>query len=160
MASAGIVKGSDNNFYPDKNVTRAEFTALLVRLLDYEEGEYTQVFVDVLNSDWFSGDVQTAYQHGLILGYGDEFRPNDQITREEIAVILSRVIAGEADISAFNGYADKDAVSQWAVDGMAKAIQSGIINGLDKATLAPQSFATRAMAITMLARMYNNVYSE
>lgn len=43
---------------------------------------------------------------------------------------------------------------------MAEAIQSGIIGGVDEITLAPKAFATRAMAITMLARMYNTIYSE
>lgn len=160
MASVGIVKGSDNCFYPDNNVTRAEFTALLVRLLAYEEEEYTQVFSDVSDSDWFSGAVQTAYQHGLISGYDNAFRPNEQITREEIAVILSRIITSEADVDALSGYADKGEISQWAVEGIAKAIQSGVIGGVDEITLAPKAFATRAMAITMLARMYNTIYSE
>ena len=59
-----------------------------------------------------------------------------------------------------SGYADKGEISQWAVEGIAKAIQSGVIGGVDEITLAPKAFATRAMAITMLARMYNTIYSE
>lgn len=155
MAEIGIAKGDNGNFYPDNNITRAEFTAFLVRLLGYEKEAYTQLFTDVSSDDWFASDVQTAYQHGLIAGYDGLFRPNDPITREETAVILSRVLEAEADTGVLDGYQDKNEVSEWAIDAMAEVIQSGLISGMDAETLAPKALTTRAMAITMLARMYD-----
>lgn len=154
MAEIGIAKGDNGSFYPDNNITRAEFTALLVRLLGYEKESDPALFADVSENDWFAGEVQAAYQHGLVAGSDGMFRPNDPITREETAVILARVMEMPADANVLDGYQDKNEVSAWAVDAMAEAIQSGLISGMDAETLAPKALTTRAMAITMLARMY------
>lgn len=154
MRTLGVAVGDNGNFKPDNNITRAEFIAFVVRLLGYNKEQYSATFDDVSDNDWFAIDVLTAYKYGLIAGYDNRFRPNDLITREESAVILSKLITAETTTDTLNAYADKSDVSEWAVNAMATVIQNGIISGVDKITLAPKSFTTRAMAITMLTRLY------
>ena len=83
------------------------------------------------------------------------FRPNDAVTREQLAAMLYRYgqykkadVSASADLGSFN---DAASVSGWATSAMQWAVGSGIINGID-GNLAPVNHATRAQVATMLMR--------
>ena len=85
MNKAGIVSGvSDTLFDPDRNITRAEFAAIIARALKL--ADKTADFKDV-NGEWFAPYVGACSDAGIITGYDGYFRPNDNITRQEMAVI-------------------------------------------------------------------------
>ena len=72
-------------------MTRAAFTVVLSRFFGWETTTPTQsVYTDVPANAWYAGAVQAAYAHGAVTAQRAEFRPNDPITREELAVMLVR----------------------------------------------------------------------
>ena len=118
-AKYGIMQGNDNNeFMPDKNITRAEFIAVLIRLLNKELTAQTVNFNDVEEKSWYYSYVSTGVLLGYINGYDDNtFRPEENITREEAAVIISRAVSLSNDGMEFE---DKDKISPWAKDAVSK----------------------------------------
>ena len=164
MAEKGIVNGEDGNFYPDRPVTRAEFAAFLVRMSGEAENAEDAPFADVKVSDWFAGYVGTASSLGLIQGDGGMFRPDDIITREEAAVMLIRFMEYKEIPYRTDGtvmqYTDKSEISAWAEEAMYAVLAEGLMQGISESELAPKASASRAMAVTMLRRIYDKLEIE
>lgn len=160
LASKLVVQGvTESAFAPDADITRAEFATLLVRSLGLRiEENRSSTFIDVSQGDWFFGAIEAASNAGLIEGYGDgSFKPNSKITREQMALMLSRALkaAGKPVKAASNimiGFADRDEVSAWAKDAIGQMLESGIISGMSETALKPMQNATRAQATVMLKR--------
>lgn len=160
LASKLIVQGvSDDAFAPDADITRAEFAALLVRALGLPiEDDGAAAYTDVSPRDWFAGVVGAASRAGLIRGFEDgSFKPEDKITREQMALMLSRAleVAGKpvtAAAGVMDGYADRDEVSAWAREAVGQALEAGIMGGMSETGLEPKRNATRAQATAMLKR--------
>lgn len=93
LASKLVVKGmSPNRFAPENEITRAEFASLLVRAMGISEVN-TSKFPDVKSTNWFAGAVNAAAKAGLVDGFEDgTFRPSANITREQMAVMLKRML--------------------------------------------------------------------
>ncbi|MFD1887178.1 S-layer homology domain-containing protein [Paenibacillus wenxiniae] len=162
MASRLIVNGEAGKFVPDREVTRAEFAAMLVRALGLADEQSDHLPRDVKRSDWYAGVVGTAINHGLIEGYNDgNFRPNQPITREEAAMIISHAMnyTGQSttltdnDVQGqLNRFSDRSEVSGWAKKAVAVAAKSSIVGG-DHGQFAPQSHVTRAQSASMIRRL-------
>lgn len=94
MSALGLLKGyEDGTFAPDKTITRAEFAAVVVRMLGMEvaaSGAATATnFVDVPATHWAAGYVKIASQKEIINGYGDgNFGPDDEVTYEQAIKML------------------------------------------------------------------------
>ncbi|MBE7030663.1 MAG: hypothetical protein E7409_04445 [Ruminococcaceae bacterium] len=151
LAEKGIFRGdTEGNANPDNRITRAEFTALLVRTV--HEGEIPEGsahFEDVDERDWYFDTVSFAYEQGMIKGDGVSFRPGDDISRVEIVLMLCRVLSladGEGDFP--------DVKKEHPYYGqIGAAAQSGIITGFSDGTFRPDNPATRAEAAVMIGRM-------
>lgn len=162
LANKLVVEGvSDTQFQPDRNITRAEFAALVVRSLGLNSVTGNTYFTDINASSWYAGAVATASQAGIINGYEDNtFRPDAQITREELAAMVIRALsyAGVASDVSESSQAQllakfKDASKiVWAKKEIAAAVNAGIINGLTDDTIGATEKATRSQAATMLKR--------
>ncbi|CAG7633722.1 OmpL47-type beta-barrel domain-containing protein [Paenibacillus allorhizosphaerae] len=164
MASRMIVNGlSDKRFDPDAPVTRAQFTAMIIRALGLSEYAKTESrYKDVLPTDWFEGAVAQAKAYGLIDGYEDgTFRPDKSITREEALVMIARAmkLAGKpvelttADPqSILSGFNDSGEINEWALREAAEAVQSGLVQGSQEGLL-PKSNMTRAETAVILHRL-------
>jgi len=164
MGSRMVIEGAGNGlFYPDRDMTRAEFAAIIVRALGLKPENGTSVFLDVKESDWYSSAVNTAYAYGLVDGFDDgTFRPNDKVTREQAMVILSKAmtITGlkaklpvrSAD-AVLRSYTDAADVSDWAQSSVADSVQAGIVSGRSGTALAPKDFITRAEVAAMVKRL-------
>ncbi|GFN34745.1 S-layer homology domain-containing protein [Tepidimicrobium xylanilyticum] len=159
MAAMGYVKGSQDKFRPNDDITRAEFIAILVRILGLDSFELDSPFKDVKDSDWFYKEVLSAVNAGLIKGYGDgSFRPNAPIKRQEIASILASLLdneLSEEEVAYILSNFD-DEVEGWARDSVAKAIDAGIMKGLLGSIIGGNNNATRAEATVMLLRFIKN----
>lgn len=163
LANKLVVDGvTDTSFQPERDITRAEFAALVVRALGLNTSASTASFNDVSSSDWFSGVVGAAVAAKIIDGYEDNtFRPNQSITREELAAMVVRALsyAGAKPEVSSDRQAELLAKFQdanqivWGQQEMAEAIESGIVDGMTDSTIAPASEATRAQSATMLKRL-------
>ncbi|MNI51799.1 Endo-1,4-beta-xylanase A precursor [compost metagenome] len=164
MSARMIVMGTgDNSYEPDRQVTRAEFAAILVRGLGLPLENGAAPFLDIPQAAWFNNVVHTAYTYRLLTGFEDgRFHPKDTITREQAMVMLSRAMTltglnaklpGEAAEEALLPYTDAASASRWALDGIADSIQVGVIKGKSGAKLAPLDFVTRAEAATIVQRL-------
>ncbi|MNJ48725.1 Endo-1,4-beta-xylanase A precursor [compost metagenome] len=91
MSAMLIANGvSDTQFAPDRSITRAEFAALIVRVLGLD-AEGASPFADVTAGDWFASSVAAAYQAGIVNGRTETaFAPNQTISREEMAAMIVR----------------------------------------------------------------------
>lgn len=167
LASRHILSGVDNDrFQPERNVTRAEFAAMMLRALSLEIGTYPVTFQDVSPTAWYNQIVGTAYHYGLMKGDGRRFRPNDPITREEMAVVLvnaSRTLDMKilgmkmshtaASVVAHPSFADSAQISAWAKDAVAQAQTQGWISGMGNNMFAPKNKTKRAEAAAVLYKV-------
>ncbi|GIP35123.1 S-layer homology domain-containing protein [Paenibacillus sp. J2TS4] len=161
-----IVDGyEDGSFGPERNVTRAEFAAIVVRSLGLDANATSSTFSDVQSGDWYAGVVNAAVQSGIVDGYEDgTFRPNAQINREELAAMVVRALAyagkdvkvtsTEQD-SLLAKFADADSIV-WGQAEMAAAVKAGIVDGMTDTSIAPRNDATRAQSAAMLKRLLDN----
>lgn len=151
--------GGTTQMAPDATTSRAMVVAVLSRLgaIDADsEGTGSLRFPDVSQGDWFAEAVAWGVGSGVVEGYGDgTFRPNQDVTREQVAIFLMRYAqqlglstAPSGDLSA---YPDADQVGEWGARAMSWAVANGIITG-KSGLLAPQANATRAEFATMLMR--------
>ncbi|MCC5909121.1 MAG: S-layer homology domain-containing protein [Clostridiaceae bacterium] len=149
----GFVGGSGGLFNPKASITRAEFTKMIVAMLELEVYEEDVIkFVDVNKQDWFYLYVNTIYKEGVIKGYGNQFKPNDYITREEMAVILTRALDLKPSRSKVTPK-DMQKASSWAETAIETTLSLGLM-GESGENFNPQALATREMATVVMMRGY------
>ena len=151
----GLMTGvSDTEFAPEATTTRAMIVSILARLENVTTAEAAG-FADV-DDEWYATAVNWAANVGVVNGYEDNtFKPNDPITREQLAAILMNYaacigedVSNRADLSAYT-----DQPSTWATDTMSWAVAEGLISGVTNDQLQPQSSATRAQVAAILQRL-------
>ena len=154
MVEQGIIYGkSAKNFAPEDKITRAEFATLISRMLGLAEKEYE--FNDVKTENWYSKTVASVAAAGYMSGFNGNFRPEDNMTREEMAVVLFAIISEKqitSDAEAIS-FADELEISDWAKDAVNAMTKIGIINGMGDNKFAPSGEATRAQTVVMLTRL-------
>lgn len=157
-----IVKGDNaGNFNPRKQVTRAEFVTMLVNTLGidadkFEEG-YTNNFKDVSENHWAKKYILAAQQYKLVSGVSqDSFKPDGEITREQMATILSQTLVSSENQSLYaghrvvNGLKDKVSISNWAKNGVEISVASKIMEGTASGIFSPRAYTTREQAAVVL----------
>lgn len=163
MGSRLVIGGVDeNNFAPDRDITRAEFAAIVGRALGLKAGGTADKFSDVKGNDWFCGAVGAACEYGIVSGYEDgTFKPDQAISREEAMAMIARAmelagmdtnIAGSGVDAKLAGFKDKDSVNGWAKKSVASCIKYNIVVG-SNSVLAPDNNITRAETAAMIMRM-------
>lgn len=157
MTEAGVVGGyEDGTFRPDGQLTRAEFVKIVNGVFHYQEtGEVVTAFDDVAGH-WAQGQIAIAQQNGYIGGVGyiegvgnHCFAPDATLTREQVAVILSRILKLE-NVFQMN-LVLQDAVSDWAKADVEKAIVCGVFALEDQNTFRATEPITRAEVCQALA---------
>lgn len=158
LAARQIVSGvTDRTFEPSSQVTRAQFTALLVRALQLDTDAPAADFADIRPADWFAAEVAAAVRAGLVNGRGDgTFAPHASITREEMTAMLMRAypeLHGEPVAGLPVTFADELAIAPWALADVRMAASLGLVQGRASAQFVPKGIATRAEAAQMLYRL-------
>ena len=164
MGSRMVVTGVGSSSYePDRSITRAEFSAVVVRALGLQKGTTESAFGDVSASDWFNGYVDTATAYSLITGYDSaSYGPNDTITREQAMAIIARAmkltnlsvsLTDSETASLLAKYTDGAAVSSYAKTSAAICLKSGVVTGSSETTLSPKAYVTRAEVAVMVQRL-------
>lgn len=162
LASLGIVNGvGDYKFNPSGNVTRAEFAKMIVKLQGYDNPTVDSNFPDVSNDAWYYSYVSIAYQNGIMTGNGDgTFCPDVNISREDIAVIFSRIfgLKSENTEGSLSKFADVSEISPYAQESVVACVEAGLIMGSpgENSTIVfkPKSNAIRAEAAVFIHRAY------
>lgn len=162
MAALELVNGVGGNRYdPAASMTRASFAAVLYRLSNGSAPGHELVFADLDQNGWCADSVVWADKNGIVTGIDSVghrlFWPNDPITREQLAAMLCRYakligIDTAADPKALEAFADSSSTGDWAEEGMAWCVESGILKGKGQNDLDPTANVTRAEAATMLNR--------
>lgn len=155
----GLMRGNaDGSFGYGKAVSRAEFVTVLCRMFGWEtQNTGASPFTDM--GGWYDGYIEAALAHDT-LDAGGAFRPNDAITRREMAVMLVRALglsalAGEVetehlpfkDVTADRGY-------------ITIAYDIGMTTGVTATTFCPEAGAVREQAAAMLVRVYEKYSSN
>lgn len=157
----GWIKGySDDTFRPKNSITRGEFVTVLGRAAGVDTSLYEgTAFEDVAESSFCAAYVQWAAKNEIVSGYEDgSFYPNRNITREQIAKIMTRFLeACGFDVS--GGYSiedydigDVESCSDWAREYIAFCYANGLLQG-NNGNFEPKRTATRAEACAVLVRM-------
>lgn len=151
LYSSGVIKGKTANlFMPEDNITREEFTKLIVEIFDLYDENAEVDFYDVDKDAWYYKYVASAYKTGVVKGMGDSFGIGDAITRQDVAVLLCRAAGIEDKISFANRFTDNDAISSYALESVDALVSAGIINGFEDGSFAPMKSTTRAQAAKIL----------
>lgn len=149
-SSSGYVSGyEDGTFRPDQEVTRAEFCAIMNKVLNLRIPAWSS-FSDVPSSAWYTSAVRNCVRAGIIAGYSsDRFGPEDPVTRQQAAVILSR----SYDLLRAGGrskFSDDSRIADYAVGYVKAMVTAGFMAGMGSNQFQPTNNMTRAQMVTML----------
>lgn len=159
LAQAGVISGrTSTTFEPGASVTRAEFLSMLVRAFSLTSDNTEVPFGDV-GGEWYYDSIRIAYGLGIAAGYEDgSFRPDAQITREEMAALALRA-ASKAGISIPSGnavtFTDSWDIADFAKEAIDTMTAAGIINGMGDGTFAPKETANRAQAAVIIYKIWS-----
>jgi hypothetical protein len=164
LANKLIINGKPNGtFAPVEEMTRAQFTVLLVKALALPGEKYEQKFKDVKETDWFNanGELAAAIKHGIIAGKPDgSFAPNEKVTRAQAAIMFNRAMKlgfikydmtkldKTKRITDFLDVAKMNDESKVAIEAI---YQAGIISGKPDSTFDPNGKTRRDQMAKMLA---------
>lgn len=153
-----ILRGyEDGTFRPEQSVTREEFTVMLTKAFKLPAGE-ENIFTDVADGMWYADAVKAAASAGVVSGRPDAtFGIGDAISREDMCVMLSRLIAlgnvTTSDTYDAVVFTDADAIADYAKEAVAELQKKGVVSGYDTGDFQPKGNVTRAAAATVIARL-------
>ncbi len=136
-------------FKPDGNITRAEFVTIMCRVLGLKKDK-SVTFKDT-KGHWAKGTIGAMAKEGYVKGYGEEFKPNELISRQEAVTILYRVYEPEKG-KKFK-FSDSKQIASYAKDAVYSLRQLGVIDGYEDGTFRPLAPLTRAECVKMIVLM-------
>ena len=150
----GIIKGyTDGRFRPDAKVSRAEFVSMLNRALG-NTSTGTMDFDDISGSAWYYYDVAKAVTAGYVDGFNDgTFRPDHLITRQEAAVMLSRVLPTHGYSTNLSRFSDYRTIADWAEEAISSVSGKGYLSGYTDGKVHPLDALTRAQAAKIISEI-------
>lgn len=167
-AADSISRCADLGFFQGKSATRfgvgepmsrGAFAAVLTRFFGWEQAKNTVLpFTDVPADAWYAPALATALQNGAITTQSPTFRPQDPITREELAVALVRGL-GYAPLSGMVQESELPFTDVATNKGyIAMAMDLGLVNGTSDTTFSPEKIATREQCAVILMRLYDKLH--
>ena len=151
----GWVKGvSPARYNPEGALTRAQAAVMLVRMLGFSlQADPANAFTDT-NEYWAQTEIETARAHGLIDGVGGgRFDPDAPVTREQMAVMLFRLLQPEDPNTACR-YSDVDPITNgWSFQAIAALSGTGLFTGFADGSFRPKGILTRAQMAVLLVRL-------
>ena len=150
MAKMGYIGGyEDGTFKPSKEITRAELLTIINKMNNFTE-ETEISFSDVSSSNWAYREIKKAVAAGYVSGFGDNtFKPNENVTREQIAVMLNNLYELETKEENIN-IADLEEVSFWAKEAVKNVVSNKIMSGYSDGTFGGKRRITRAEGVVAL----------
>ena len=155
---AGYIKGSGGKYKPDGNMSRAQFSAIVNRMMGYSaESRDVSKFKDIRTDSWYRSDLAKALAAGYMSGTSaDTMSPEASVTREQAFVMLARILKlsateSEAD-KTLSSYKDAGSVAPWAKNSVAALVKAGYVSGDNNGNINPKKSLTRAEGVTVLHR--------
>jgi len=158
LKNKGIISGiSDTEFAPANNIKRGDFILILTRMLSVNN-EFTENFADVPESAYYYQAIGSAKAAGIAMGSGENFMPENSITRQDLITLAYRAFLAKGyitetdDFTSLDQFSDKGDISDYAQTAMASMVKAGIIQG-SNGNVNPKGNATRAEVAVMCARL-------
>lgn len=154
LGENNIVNGVGQSlFLPNKTLTRAEAATIINRVKQLPASSATYSYPDIANH-WAIDSINAAIEAGYFTGFEDgTFRPNDQLTREQVAALFNRVFALE-EKEAVVTFIDVDE-NHWSYSHIKTFIANNITVGFGDNTYRPTEGVTRAQFVVFLHRVLN-----
>ena len=155
FVSKGYVGGyADGTFKPNNNITRAEFVSIVNNYFGLTKSS-GKVFSDT-KTHWAKAAIDIAVTNGVCSGItSTEFKPNDAITREQVAVMLSNYKKlTDSNHEEIYKFRDKNEISSWAKDSVEGVVERSYMSGYSDSTFKPKNKITRAEAVSTLSRVH------
>ena len=153
----GVIKGYDGAFHPDDNIIRGDMAVIINRVMNYPD-KAMNLFFDLRDDEYYTDAVLRLNKAGIMLGDANYVRPDDYITREEAFVMFGRVYNFKGESGTIE-FADKNDISDWAIEIICGMVKNGIINGSGDNKIHPKDYITRAEVITLLNNIEEKVES-
>jgi spore germination protein YaaH len=149
-----MIGTSATEFSPAKNLTRAEAAVVISRVLELNGETVEDNFSDIKNH-WANKEINLIAQKGIINGYEDgTFRPNENVTREEMATILYRLLKLEYSNDNFKSFSDVSS-AKWSYNEITALSSIGILNGYEDNTFKPENNLSRGEMASLVQRILN-----
>ena len=158
VAEKSLMNGTGASFKPMDSTSRAMLVTVLYRMAGSPEveGKVSETFKDCVDGSYYANAVLWASQNNIVNGYGDSFKPNQAVTRQEMAKILygyDKVMEKAGETFAVQlTYTDLDSIAGWALEGVNYCTAAGYLSGSNNA-FSPKGNATRAMTAQVLMNM-------
>lgn len=161
LSGWGVMRGDiQNGLDPDRNITRAEFVAIINRAYGYKDMKGTP-FTDVPESAWYADDIDIAHTVGYFNGTSPTTAsPNATLTREQAAVLLARNLMLQPTVGETLGFSDSRELSSWSRGLIGAAAQNGVINGYSDGSFRPNGRITRGEVAAMVARSLGTLIKD
>jgi hypothetical protein len=152
-----IVDGySSGKFLPDKAVTRAEFISMVNKAIELDTSA-TSNFSDVSPGQWYYDDISEAVASSYASGYSDNtFRPNVPLTRQEAAVMLSKILPNYKEKGSVKNFRDSRLIAAWAVAPIEKLVGQSYMGAYSDGRFYPDAPITRAQMAKILCDILDN----
>lgn len=157
LSERNIISGMGNSvFSPDKNISRAQFATILANLEGANLSSTETPFSDVAADAWYAKAVAWAYNNGIVNGKNaTEFAPNDNVSRQDMAVMIKRYVENVAKVTlvesnAQTEFKDDSDIAVYASDAVYAMQRAGIINGKNGNVFEPKANAKRSEAAKMI----------
>ncbi len=151
----GMMDGySPTRFGADDNLSRAQLAQILYNRAGKPAVAGSSAFSDVPLGQWYTPAITWAAAGGIVGGYGNGlFGPDDNITREQLAVMLWRYAGSPAAAGDELRFTDTDEASGYALEALRWAVGNGIMSGYGNGLLNPTGLTTRAQAAQVLKNL-------
>lgn len=152
----GIISGkSKDSFEPDSSITRAEFAKIIANAFFKGESAPAADYSDVSAGDWYYDYVALLSGKGIIQGNPDgSFAPDNQITRQDMALILVRAAESKGitlkDSGTQPSFTDAAEIDEYAAGAVSALYRAGILSGNPNGGFAPKANLTRAEACKVI----------
>ncbi len=158
----GIFAGtSEDEFLPDKTMTRAEFVQVFANIegINTDDTNVQTDFSDVEAGMWYSPAIKWATDNKIVSGNGDgTFRPVESVTREMMCVMMSGYFNYKnIKVEKQNNeqkFSDDEKISSWAKEDVYKCYDMKIISGTGNGEFEPKTTASRAVGATIFSDFY------
>ncbi|MBU8906529.1 M14 family zinc carboxypeptidase [Desertibacillus haloalkaliphilus] len=157
-----IMVGTDDLYFsPSAPITRAQAAVVISRLFSYStNAPANSSFSDVSESHWAYGSIEAMKHHSIMKGtHANRFNPNTPVTREEIAVILTRIFNGQASMTEEKPFPDVDP-SRWSANAISYTNEKGIFRGGPNGFFNPKDPLTRAEFAALIQRIQSIDFEE
>ena len=153
----GLISGKDGKIAASDSLTRAEMATIITRAFNAEVEDDIS-FTDVKNDTWYKTYAAKAVHMGAMNGKGSAFAGADSITRQEVFVVLARVLKlADGDAADLAAFSDADKTASWAVPAVAALVKAGYVSGSNGA-LNPTASITRAEFSQVMYNIFHNAY--